>query len=152
MYGWEGRPFDDIARLCLRRDPRRYPWGLLTAAGEREALQWFRDPRELSGFLRRMEPQRWGIRLADLVEFKACTEELFVQLDVFGPSEELRQAHNALSLPAFEVRWWGSFEQLCADGGAAAGLRQRLLGDEQPVTAARVDAFAAALTDAARGS
>lgn len=120
MHAWEGRPFDDIASLCARRDPRRYPLGCLTADAEREVLQWFRDARELSAFLWRMEPQRWGLRLGELAEFKQATQEVFVGLDVFGPTDAARLAHNRLSEPRFAIVWWGRFEDLREGRGEVA--------------------------------
>lgn len=149
MYAWEGRPFDDIATLCARRDPRRYPIGCLTAGTGPEpppVLQWFRDRPELSAFLHRMEPRRWGIRLDRLPEFKARTQGVFVQLDVFGPTEQLRLAHNALSLPAFEIRWWGNFGALrSADDPLPAALRKAFHGSAATIGDDELDAFVAFL-------
>jgi hypothetical protein len=147
MYAWEGRLFDDIATLCARRDPRRHPLGCLTAgAGPEPVLQWFRDRPELSAFLHRMEPQRWGIRLDRLATFKARTEGVFIKMDVFGPTAELREALNAISRPAFEIRWWGKFDALrAADEPLPASLRKAFHGSPTPVADDEVDAFVAFL-------
>ncbi|RFA28210.1 hypothetical protein CAI21_12815 [Alkalilimnicola ehrlichii] len=83
-------------------------------AGTRPVLQWFRDHVELSAYLWRMEPQRWGIKLNELTDLKESSRPIYTQLDVFGPNEELRQALNALTLPAYGILWWGSFTDLCA--------------------------------------
>jgi hypothetical protein len=128
MHAWEGRPFDDVARLAVRRDPTRYPFGLVTGRPDEpqsEVLQWFRHADEMAAFLWRLEPQRWGLRLGELAEFKARTEPVIVQLNVIGPNEALRQAHNEISRPHFEVRWWGNLEELRAGQGAwAEALRE----------------------------
>jgi hypothetical protein len=149
MYAWEGRPFDDIAILCARRDPRRYPLGCLTAGPGSEpppVLQWFRDRPELSAFLHRMEPQRWGIRLNRLTDFKTRSQSVFVQLDVFGPSDELREAHNAISRPAFEIRWWGGFDALRSTAQPQpAALRTAFHGSARAVDDDELDAFVAFL-------
>lgn len=131
MYGWEGRSFEDVSRLCARRDPRRFPLGSTTAGvvaddQRSEVLQWFRDHAEMSAFLLRMEPQRWGIRLLDLTRFKSAAEGVIVQLDVLGPTEALRAALSERTRPAFEVLWWGSFEELVAGrDGWPARVRHR---------------------------
>lgn len=142
MYGWEGRGFDDIARLCARRDPARYPLGAMTTDGKGQALQWFRDLPELSAFLHRMEPQRWGVRMLELVELKARTEPVFVRLDVLGLSEELRAEHNAATAPAFRIDWWGRFEVLTSgDGEFASLLRREFSGAEAPLHPEQQAAF-----------
>lgn len=145
MHAWEGRPFDDIARLCARRDPRKYPIGCLTAGGNDSpapVLQWFRDRTELSAFLHRMEPQRWGIRLDRLTTFKVRTENVFVHMDVLGPTEPLREAHNVISRPDFEIRWWGEFNDLrFGDEPLPAALRKAFHGRADAVADDEVEEF-----------
>lgn len=145
MYAWEGRPFADIARLCARRDPRRYPVGMATAApreGTPVVLQWFRDPSKLAAFLWRMEPQRWGLRGPTLAEFKMRSEAALVPVPVLGLTEPLRRGYNALSLPHFGVVWWGSWPELtaAADGWprqVVAAYRQ--IGENAMPTAVGAD-------------
>lgn len=151
MYGWEGRPFDDIAALAARRDPRRYPMGCLTggrSGGDgRHVLQWFRHVGEMTAFLIRMEPQRWGVSLANLIELKSRTGEILTIADVEGPTEPVRIAHNAVTAPAFEILWWGSWDALLSGGEgwpgetleAFAGRRDAALPD------GRIEAFLAFL-------
>lgn len=144
MHEWEGRPFDDIAALCARRDPRRYPFGCVTAGpAAREVLQWFRSIAEMEGFLWRMEPQRWGLRLGELAAFKSRTETVLTGLDVEGAVESLREAHNALSRPLFEIRWWGHLADLRAGRGdwAAAALARFRQGDLAPITDEELERF-----------
>ncbi|PWG61053.1 hypothetical protein [Sediminicurvatus halobius] len=117
MHGWEGRPFADIDRLTRKRDPRRHPIGCVTTDGEREIVQWFGNIPELSQFLRRMEPQRWGLAGAALIEIKAQLEAVLTRVDVFGLTEDNRLAHNRLTAPRYEVVWWGSLQELLRDPG-----------------------------------
>jgi hypothetical protein len=135
MHAWEGRPFDDVVRLAVRRDPKRHPFGLVTGRSNEpssEVLQWFRHADEMAAFLWRMEPQRWGLRLGKLAEFKARIEPVIVQLNVIGPNEALRQAHNEISRPHFEVRWWGSLEALRTGQGAwAEALIEQVDGTDE---------------------
>ena len=114
MHAWEGRPFADIARLPLKRDPRRYPVGCATGDGVREAVQWFRNIPELAQFLRRMEPQRWGLAGPELIDCKAALEPALTQVDVLGLTEANRRAHNAVTAPRYRILWWGTLEALLA--------------------------------------
>lgn len=125
MFGWEGRPFDDIARLTLKRDPRRYRVGCATGDDEREYVQWFRTVPELVQFLLRMEPQRWGIRQAALIDHKSRLQPVLTEVDVKGLQEPLREALNAVTEPTYRIVWWGAFETLCrATQGWPGRLRQ----------------------------
>ena len=155
MHAWEGRAFEDIATLCIRRDPRRYPVGCVTGRPGHESpevLQWFRHVGELAAFLWRMEPQRWGLRLGDLADFKTRIEPIVVRLDVEGTQDGLREAHNSISRPRFEVRWWGSFADLrAARGEWAWGAVERFRASTgnalSPLTEEEVDEFLKFLRD-----
>lgn len=114
MHGWEGRPFADIDRLTRKRDPRRYPVGCATGDGGREVVQWFRNIPELSQFLRRMEPQRWGLQGPALIDMKAALEPVLTRVDVLGLDETSRQAHNAVTGELYTVRWWGTLDAVLA--------------------------------------
>ncbi|MBA1147236.1 hypothetical protein H0Z60_09205 [Ectothiorhodospiraceae bacterium WFHF3C12] len=111
MYAWEGKSFDEIANLTLKRKPERYPVYCVvegTQDGERVRItQRFRDVREMSAFLQRMEPQRWGIRALALVELKPQLQEALTRLDVFGPTAEALNAHNSITEPDYQVLDWG---------------------------------------------
>jgi len=124
MHGWEGRPFADIERLTRKRDPRRYPIGCATAAGDAEVVQWFRNIPELSQFLRRMEPQRWGLAGPALIDIKSALEPVLTRVDVFGLTEDNRLAHNQVTAGHYAVVWWGSLDELLA---ATEGWPARLL-------------------------
>lgn len=112
MYAWEGKPFDDIARLTLKRKAERYPvYCVVEGAADGETTritQRFRDVREMSAFLQRMEPQRWGIRGLAFVELKPQLQEALTELDVFGATETARERHNGVSEPAYRIVDWGS--------------------------------------------
>lgn len=114
MHGWEGRPFADIERLTRKRDPRRFPVGCVTAAGDAEVVQWFRNIPELSQFLRRMEPQRWGLQGPALIDLKTALEPVLTRVDVFGLTEDNRAAHNRVTAEHYAVIWWGSLDELLA--------------------------------------
>jgi len=154
MYAWEGRAFEDIARLCARRDPRRYPVGMATAAPREDTpvvLQWFKEPSELAAFLWRMEPQRWGLRGLALTEHKNDGEAALIPVPTLGLTEQIRQAHNRISLPGFGVVWWGRWEELLAarNGWPRQVVRDfRGTADEAapaPVAPAEADRFLAYL-------
>lgn len=111
MYAWEGKSFDEIETLTLKRKPERYPVYCVVEGnrdGERvQVTQRFRDVREMSAFLQRMEPQRWGVRGLALVALKPLLQEALTALDVFGPTEQARARHNAVTEPGYRVVEWG---------------------------------------------
>lgn len=114
MHAWEGRPFEDIAPLAARRDPRRYPVGCVTGDGDVEVVQWFRTVPELVQYLLRMEPQRWGFRQAKLIAIKPRLQPVLTTVDVTGLTEPSRVALNAETEPAYRILWWGDFGALLA--------------------------------------
>lgn len=140
MHGWEGRPFDDVAQLTMKRDPRRYPVCCVTGNDSVEYIQWFRNVTETSHFLSRMEPQRWGYRQAELIHHKTELQSVLTQVDVKGFQEDLRQAFNAITEPTYRIVWWGAFDSFREySEGAPARLRTEL-GDP-PDLEALVDAL-----------
>jgi hypothetical protein len=150
MHAWEGKPFEDIAPLTARRDPRRYPLGCVTGDGRTEVIQWFRSMPELSQYLLRMEPQRWGYRQADLIALKAKLEPALTMVDVMGLSEATRAAVNAVTEPAYHILWWGEFNRL-AEGSDP--WSQRLLTAAEARHLAdgpRIDALVSYLRQRAR--
>lgn len=133
MHGWEGQPFDDVAQLTMKRDPRLYPVGCVTGNDTREYIQWFRTVSETSHYLSRMEPQRWGFRQAELIQHKTELQAALTQVDVKGFHEEIRQAFNAITEPTYRIVWWGAFDTLRFDpSGFPARLRSEL-GDPTDV-------------------
>lgn len=112
MYAWEGKSFDEISNLTLKRKPDRYPVYCVVEGIQDgktvQVTQRFRDVREMSAFLQRMEPQRWGFRALDLIELKPQLQEALTALDVFGTTEPAREGHNAVSSPAYRVVDWGN--------------------------------------------
>ncbi len=118
MHVWEGQNFADVALLPQRRDPRRFQVGCATTHGKAVVLQWFRNMPEITQWLRRMEPQRWGLKGAALIEIKPALEAVLTQVDVHGLSEVSRLAHNAASAPHYEIAWWGDFVTFAAGGDA----------------------------------
>lgn len=112
MYAWEGKNFDEVAKLTVKRKPERYPV-YCEVEGQQDGetvrvIQRFRDVREMSAFLQRMEPQRWGIRGLAFVELKPLLQEALTELDVFGMSDLARGRHNSVSEPVYRVVNWGS--------------------------------------------
>lgn len=116
-HGWEGKPFDEVAKLAQRRDPRRYPVGCATGNGHRGVIQWFLTVPELVQYLLRMEPQRWGYRGAALIELKPRLQAVLTGVDVLGLSEDARARLNTVTEPGYRIEWWGSFSQLLAAEG-----------------------------------
>ena len=116
MHAWEGQNFTDVALLPQRRDPRRFQLGCATTNGQHLVLQWFRNMPEITQWLRRMEPQRWGLRGADLIAIKPSLEAVLTEVDVHGLSETSRQAHNAAAEPHYSLVWWGDFTTFAAGG------------------------------------
>jgi len=128
MHAWEGQQFNDVTLLTQRRDPRRFQVGCATSDGGPPVLQWFRNMPEISQWLRRMEPQRWGLRGPELIAMKAQLEPILTQVDVHGLEEDSRTAHNTVTEPTYSLLWWGHF------GGFAAGQdtwAQAFLAEQQ---------------------
>ncbi len=87
-------------------------------------LQWFRNRSELAHYLWRIEPQRWGFRQAALIDIKDHTQDMIAAIEVVGLAEPVREALNHITAPAFEIHWWGSFEELKASpDGAPSSVR-----------------------------
>jgi len=111
MYAWEGKHFDEIASLTLKRKPERYPVYCVVEGvqdGKTVRLtQHFRDLREMSAFLQRMEPRRWGLSGAAFIQIKAKLEDALTLLDVFGPTDQARQRHNQMTAPTYRIVNWG---------------------------------------------
>ncbi len=117
MHIWEGKGFDEALALIAERDPRRFGFGCATRNAHTTALQWFWNMPEIAQWLRRMEPQRWGLRGPDLIAMKAELEPVLTQVDVYGFSESARNRHNACTQPQYALIWWGHW----ADFGAGHG-------------------------------
>ncbi len=150
MHAWEGRPFEDIAPLTTRRDPRRYPVGCVTGDGHAEVIQWFRSVPELVQYLLRMEPQRWGFREAKLIEIKPRLQPVLTTVDVMGLSEPSRTALNAETKPAYRILWWGGFGELLAGGDPWSHRLLEVADAARLDGEARADAVAAYLRARAR--
>ena len=114
MHVWEGQQFADVALLPQRRDPRRFQVGCATTDGSDVVLQWFRNMPEITQWLRRMEPQRWGLTGPALIAIKPALESVLTQVDVHGLSETSRLAHNEVSAPHYALAWWGDFATFAA--------------------------------------
>ena len=147
MHAWEGQQFSDVSLLPQRRDPRRLQVGCATSDGGAPVLQWFRNMPEISQWLRRMEPQRWGLRGPDLIAIKAALEPILTQVDVHGLEEDSRAAHNAVTEPAYSLLWWGDFGSFAAgkDTWAQAFLATERLEPVQDASDEQVRALAEAL-------
>lgn len=117
MHAWEGKPFQEVDLLTQRRDPRRFTIGCATCPSNNPdeiCLQWFRNIPEISQWLRRMEPQRWGLRGAGLIELKAQLEPILTQVDVYGITSDLIPSHNQITRAHYQLLWWGEFSDLAA--------------------------------------
>lgn len=116
MYGWEGKNFRQVAEITIKRDPQRFSHGCATASsdGATEVIQWFRSVAELTQYLTRMEPQRWGMKLGDLIAVKPRLVDVLTPVDVIGYNDKARMAYNACVWPFFQVAWWGTFDELLA--------------------------------------
>ena len=115
LHIWEGQNFADVDLLVQLRDPRRFTLGCATGNGETVVLQWFRNMPEIAQWLRRMEPQRWGLKGPALIHIKTELEPVLTGVDVYGLSETSRQAHNRITDAHYRVEWWGDYETLaCA--------------------------------------
>lgn len=152
MHGWEGKAFEDIATLTLKRDPERYPFGFASGDGHREYLQWFRNLPEMTQYLARMEPQRWGLQGAQLITMKEGLQEALTGVDVFGLSEDARQGLNELTAPHYRILWWGTFDRLVAGGDAwsAALLARAAVGRDDESARAAVKSWLRAWARAAK--
>lgn len=117
MHAWEGKPFIEVDLLTQRRDPRRFSIGCATCSNDQPeaiCLQWFRNVPEISQWLRRMEPQRWGLRGAELIGLKAELEPILTQVDVHGIVPDLIPLHNQVTAGHYQLLWWGEFADLAA--------------------------------------
>lgn len=126
MYGWEGKNFQQVAEITVKRDPRRFSHGCATATpdGTTEVIQWFRSVAELTQYLTRMEPQRWGMKIGDLIAVKPRLVDVLTPVDVIGCNDKARAAYNACVWPFFQIVWWGTFDALLqADDSWPAALR-----------------------------
>jgi hypothetical protein len=147
MHGWEGQPFDEVAELTMKRDPRLYPVCCVTGNDAQQYIQWFRNVTETSHYLSRMEPQRWGYRQAQLIQHKTELQSVLTQVDVKGFQEDLRQAFNQVTEPIYRIVWWGAFDSFRhAPEGPPASLRAEL-GDPQDI-----ESLVAALRERANAS
>ncbi len=143
MHAWEGKPFKEVDLLTQRRDPRRFMIGCATASIETPdsiCLQWFRNVPEISQWLRRMEPQRWGLRGAELIAIKAELEPVLTQVDVHGIDPALIPRHNAITHSHYQLLWWGEFSELAT---GADDWTAKFLQSEHLPTAAMNDTEAA---------
>lgn len=113
MYAWEGKKFQDVATVTIKRDPRRFTHGCATAGSDgSEVIQWFRSVAELTQYLLRMEPQRWGMKMGDLIAVKPRLTDVLTPVDVIGCNDRAKAAYNACVHPFFRIVWWGTFEKL----------------------------------------
>ena len=117
MFEWEGETIEAVTRLMARRDPKRYRLGMLTAGPwppeeDTGVMQWFANRSELSQFLPRVEPRRWGADGLSYIELRDALQECAVPLQVSGPTEALRERVNACAAPEFGIRWWGTLDEL----------------------------------------
>lgn len=145
MHAWEGKPFQEVDLLTQRRDPRRFTIGCATCSATRPqeiCLQWFRNIPEISQWMRRMEPQRWGLRGAELIAIKAELEPILTQVDVHGIDQALIPLHNAISEPHYQLLWWGGFAELATGNDtwtseflATEGLEPIAIRDDQQTRA-----------------
>lgn len=149
-YGWEGKPFEDVAPITRRRDPRRFPVGCATGDGRTQVIQWFLTVPELVQYLLRMEPQRWGVRRAALIELKPRLQAVLTGVDVLGLSERARAELNAITEPRYRIAWWGSYSQLLAAEDAWSRMLVDAAGASALDPAERADRLAAYLSDRAR--
>ncbi|MDN5849784.1 MAG: hypothetical protein L0H63_09140 [Nitrococcus sp.] len=138
MYGWEGKKFQQVAEITVKRDPRRFNQGCTTAGSDgTEVIQWFRSVAELTQYLTRMEPMRWGMKLGDLIAVKPRLVDVLTPVDVIGCNDKALAAYNSCVHPFFQIVWWGTFEQLLeADATWPATLLARakasaLTGEER---------------------
>ncbi len=130
MHVWEGKAFAEVSLLPQRRDPQRFTIGCATQADGAAVIQWFYNIPELSQWLRRMEPQRWGYQGAELIRIKAALEPALTQVDVYGLQTALRRHHNSLTENTYQVVWWGRFQDLLEgrDDWSQAFLQNEGLG------------------------
>ena len=115
MYEWEGESLEVASGICAERDPRHFRTALLTQGPgipPPQALQWFRSRSELAHYLWRIEPQRWRFEAASLIRFKDKTQDLVAALEVVGLVDSLREAFNSIAADAFQIMWWGTFEDV----------------------------------------
>lgn len=126
MHAWEGQQFSDIERIPQDRDPRRFPLGCIIANGECEVVQWFRNMPEIAQWLRRMEPQRWGLRGPELIRIKAELEPVLTRVDVYGLDDASRAAHNAVTQAFYRIVTWGDFKALANREDAANTMHNAL--------------------------
>ncbi|MDR9433425.1 MAG: hypothetical protein RI539_07715 [Spiribacter sp.] len=147
MHAWEGQNFDDVQAIPQRRDPRQFQVGCATHNGRTIVLQWFRNMPEISQWLRRMEPQRWGLKGPALIEIKSQLEPVLTQVDVYGLREASRQTHNATTAEHYTIAWWGDFAAFAAgrDAWSQAFLKAANLKPIQHSDNAQAKALASAL-------
>jgi len=126
MHAWEGQQFSDIERIPQDRDPRGFPLGCIISNGDTPVRQWFRNMPEIAQWLRRMEPQRWGLRGPALIAIKAQLEPVLTRVDVYGLEEASRQAHNAITQPTYAILAWGDFKALASGNDAAQVMAKAL--------------------------
>ncbi|EAR20722.1 hypothetical protein NB231_12566 [Nitrococcus mobilis Nb-231] len=113
MYAWEGKKFQDVAEITVKRDPQRFRHGCATASADgTEIIQWFRSVAELTQYLTRMEPRRWGMKMGDLIAVKPRLVDVLTPVDVIGYNDKAQAAYNACVHPYFRIVWWGTFDEL----------------------------------------
>ena len=107
MHIWEGQTFSEVALIPARRDPARFQVNCTVSDKQDNTFElWFYNIPEISQWLRRMEPQRWGFSGPALIEIKAQLEPAMTQVDVYGLTEANRQAHNAITQPYYWITHW----------------------------------------------
>ncbi|HET8700328.1 MAG TPA: hypothetical protein VFL97_01500 [Nitrococcus sp.] len=138
MYCWEGKNFQQVAEITIKRDPRRFSQGCATAGPDgTEVIQWFRSVAELTQYLTRMEPRRWGMKIGDLIAVKPRLVDVLTPVDVIGCNDKAQAAYNACVHPFFRIIWWGTFDELLEGGGSwpatllASAKASALSGEER---------------------
>lgn len=107
MHIWEGQAFAEVALIPIRRDPALFKVSCTITNGQVSTftLLFYNIP-EVSQWLRRMEPQRWGFHGPELIEIKAALEPALTQVDVYGLTDANREAHNAVTRPHYWITHW----------------------------------------------
>lgn len=105
-----------ITEVVMARDPRHFPWGILTGSSfvlsSSRVFMWFETITELAAHLVNGLPDGYHFDEGYLADFQAKMAPLAQRVEQEGLSDELLSEINATIKADIVIDWWGNFKEL----------------------------------------
>ena len=129
-------PWQKKAAEAGGRDPRQFPFGVLTGGSfvldSSRVFLWFETLSDLADHLNETEPRARNLEPSDgLEEYQAEIAPLLARLPLEGLTEALREDLKPIIDDMFVIDWWGTFDDLRKGSGKVAeDVRSMFSGDD----------------------